>query len=55
MSALGRLTEKAAPGMAEFHRGKRKVYALLRSLDRDSREAMRGFERDAAELERAKA
>jgi D-ribulokinase len=55
MSALGRLTEKAAPGMAEFHRHKRKVYALLRSLDRDSREAMRGFERDAAELERAKA
>jgi D-ribulokinase len=44
MSALGRLSEPAAPGMAEFHRRKRDVYGLLRGLDRGSREAMRSFE-----------
>lgn len=44
MSALGRLTEPAAPGMAEFHRRKREVYGLLRGVDRRSREAMRSFE-----------
>ena len=44
MSALGRLTEPAAPGMREFHRKKREVYGLLRGLDRQSREAMRAFE-----------
>ena len=44
MSALGRLTEPAAPGMREFHRRKREVYGLLRGLDRQSREAMRAFE-----------
>jgi D-ribulokinase len=44
MSALGRLTEPAGPGMQEFHRRKREVYGLLRELDRGSREAMRGFE-----------
>jgi D-ribulokinase len=43
MSALGRLTEPAAPGMQEFHRRKREVYGLLRELDRGSREAMRGL------------
>ncbi len=43
MSTLGRLTEPTAPGMREFHRKKREVYALLRSLDRESRDAMRGF------------
>jgi D-ribulokinase len=41
MSALGRLSEPTAPAMAEFHRTKRKVYNLLRALDRESREAMR--------------
>jgi D-ribulokinase len=55
MSALGRLTESTAPGMAEFHRAKRAVYALLRGLDRASRTAMHGFELDAAQGERAKA
>jgi D-ribulokinase len=44
MSALGRLSEPAAPGMVEFHRRKRDVYGLLRGLDRGSREAMRNFE-----------
>ena len=44
MSALGRLTEPAAPGMREFHRRKREVYGLLRALDRQSREAMRVVE-----------
>jgi D-ribulokinase len=46
MSALGRLTEPAAPGMQKFHRSKRGVYGLLRNLDRGSREAMRSFEAD---------
>jgi len=40
MSALGRLSEPTAPRMAEFHRTKRKVYQLLRTLDRESRAAM---------------
>jgi D-ribulokinase len=41
MSALGRLSEPTAPGMAEFHRTKRTVHDLLRKLDRESRDAMR--------------
>jgi D-ribulokinase len=44
MSALGRLSEPTAPGMAEFHSRKRKAYKLLREVDRSSREAMAGFE-----------
>jgi D-ribulokinase len=44
MSALGRPTEPAALGMREFHRRKREVYGLLRGLDRESRETMRGFD-----------
>jgi D-ribulokinase len=40
MSALGRLSEPTTPQMAEFHRGKRRVHRLLRTLDRESREAM---------------
>jgi D-ribulokinase len=44
MSALGRLTEPAAPGMRKFHHKKREVHGLLRGLDRGSREAMRGFD-----------
>jgi D-ribulokinase len=44
MSALGRQTEPTAPGLSEFHRNKRAVYRLLRNLDRDSRDAMRGFD-----------
>lgn len=41
MSALGRLSEPTAPGMAEFHRTKRSVHKMLRALDRESRDAMR--------------
>jgi D-ribulokinase len=44
MSALGRQTESAAPGIREFHRKKREVYGLLRALDRGSREAMHDFD-----------
>jgi D-ribulokinase len=41
MSALGRLSEPTAPGMAEFHRTKRSVHKMLRALDRESRDIMR--------------
>jgi len=44
MSALGRLSEPTAPGMAEFHRTKRGVYNRLRTLDRESRAAMRAMD-----------
>ncbi len=44
MSALGRLSGPTASGMAEFHRTKRRVHQLLRTLDRESREAMRAVE-----------
>ena len=40
MSAISRLSEPTAPGMAEFHRTKRKVHGLMRKLDLESREAM---------------
>jgi D-ribulokinase len=40
MSALGQLSKPAAPGMAEFHRTKRKVHNLLRALDHESRKVM---------------
>jgi D-ribulokinase len=43
MSALGRLSEPTAPGMAEFHRAKRGVHTTLRALDRESRDVMRRF------------
>jgi D-ribulokinase len=47
MSALGRLSEPTAPGMAEFHQTKRRVHNLLRTLDRESREAMRALDEGA--------
>jgi D-ribulokinase len=40
MSAIGCLSEPAAPGMADFHRTKRRVHGLMRRLDRESRDAM---------------
>jgi D-ribulokinase len=43
MSAIGRLTEPTAPGMADFHRTKRRVHGLMRKLDLDSRDTMQGF------------
>jgi D-ribulokinase len=42
MSAIGRLSEATAPGMADFHRAKRRVHGLMRKLDRDNRDAMQG-------------
>lgn len=43
MSAIGRLSEPTASAMADFHRTKRKVHGLMRKLDSDSRDAMRGI------------
>jgi D-ribulokinase len=40
MSAIGRLSDPAAPGMADFHRSKRGVYRLMRQLEREGRAAM---------------
>jgi D-ribulokinase len=40
MSAIGRLSEPTAPGIAEFHRSKRRVHDLMRTLERDARDAM---------------
>jgi D-ribulokinase len=42
MSAIDRLSEPTAPGMADFHRSKRKVHGLMRTLDRESRDTMQG-------------
>jgi D-ribulokinase len=42
MSAIGRQSEPTAPGMVDFHRSKRKVHALMRTLDRESRDTMQG-------------
>lgn len=42
MSAIGRLSDPTAPGMADFHRSKRGIYRLMRQLERESRAAMRG-------------
>jgi D-ribulokinase len=44
MSALGSSSEPTAAGMAEFHRGKRRVYNRLRALDRESRVTMRAVQ-----------
>jgi D-ribulokinase len=44
MSALGRLSDPTAPALSAFHRRKRDVHGLLRALDRDSRDMMRGLE-----------
>jgi D-ribulokinase len=44
MSAIGCLSEPTSPGVAEFHRAKRQVHGLMRKLDRQSRDAMRGLE-----------
>src|ERR1700674_252756 len=44
MSAIGWLSEPTASRMADFHRSKRRVHGLMRKLDRESRDAMRGIE-----------
>jgi D-ribulokinase len=41
MSAIGRLSEPTAPGIAEFHQAKRRVHELMRQLEREGRDAMR--------------
>jgi D-ribulokinase len=43
MSAIGCLSEPTAPGIADFHRTKRRVHGLMRKLDRESRDAMLGI------------
>jgi D-ribulokinase len=42
MSAIGRLSEPTAPGIADFHRSKRRVHELMRKFERQGRDAMRG-------------
>jgi D-ribulokinase len=56
MSRLGRLTHPSTPEMADFHAAKRRVYALMRQFDRDSRRAMQPLDaarHAATEMERA--
>ena len=48
MSAIGRSSESTARGMADFHRVKRRIHGLMRKLDRESRDTMRGIESIAA-------
>src|ERR1700704_5431381 len=43
MSAIGRLSEPTPPGLADFHRTKRRVHGMMRKLERDSRNAMQGI------------
>jgi D-ribulokinase len=47
MSAIGCSSEPTAPGMADFHRAKRRVHGLMRKLDRESRDAMHAIEQIA--------
>jgi D-ribulokinase len=42
MSAIGRLSEPTTPGIADFHRSKRRVHEMMRALEREGRNAMRG-------------
>ena len=48
MSAIGRLIEATAPGINDFHRAKRRVHELMRNMEREAREAMRGVAGDHA-------
>jgi D-ribulokinase len=43
MSAIGRLSEPTAPGIGDFHRSKRRVHELMRTLERECRNAMHGL------------
>ena len=43
MSAIGRLSEPTAAGVADFHRSKRCVHELMRKLEREGRDAMQGI------------
>jgi D-ribulokinase len=44
MSEIGCVSAPTPPEMADFHRAKRRVHGLMRKLDRESRDAMRGAE-----------
>ena len=44
MSAIGGLSDPAAPGIAEFHRAKRKVHELMRKAEQEGRATMRGIQ-----------
>ena len=44
MSAIGWLSAPTTSDIADFHRAKRRVHGLMRQLDRQSRDAMHGFE-----------
>jgi D-ribulokinase len=44
MSAIGCTSEPTAPAIADFHRTKRRVHGLMRTLDREGRAAMHGIE-----------
>ncbi len=48
MSRLGEVTKASPPEMARFHTAKRKVHALLRRLDGESRSTMAALEIDSA-------
>ena len=41
MSRIGEIAQPSPSGLAEFHAAKRRVYALMRKLDRESRTVMR--------------
>ncbi len=43
MSAIGSRSGPAAPGIAEFHRAKRRVHGLMREMEREGRAAMQGI------------
>jgi D-ribulokinase len=43
MSAIGRLSDPTASGIADFHRSKRTVHRLMRELERAGRTAMGGL------------
>jgi D-ribulokinase len=43
MSAIGRLSEPTAPGIAGFHRSKRRVHELMRKFEREGRDAMQAI------------
>jgi D-ribulokinase len=57
MSRLGPLTLPSASSMADFHSAKRRVYALMRKFDQESRHAMQALDacqRAAAKVEEAR-
>jgi D-ribulokinase len=45
MSTIGRLSEPTMPAIADLHRSKRGVHQLMRKLEREGRNAMRGVAR----------